>query len=31
MQVEYEEILKNSKLKIYEKPEFETEKYYIHC
>lgn len=29
MQVEYEEILKNSKLKIYEKPEFETEKYYL--
>lgn len=28
MQPEYEEILKNSKLKIYEKPEFETEKYY---
>ena len=29
MQAEYEEILKNSKLKIYEKPEFETEKYYL--
>lgn len=28
-QAEYEEILKNSKLKIYEKPEFETEKYYL--
>lgn len=28
MQPEYEEILKKSKLKIYEKPEFETEKYY---
>lgn len=28
MQAEYEEILKNSKLKIYEIPEFETEKYY---
>ena len=28
IQPEYEEILKNSKLKIYEKPEFETEKYY---
>lgn len=28
LQLEYEEILKHGKLKIYEKPEFDTKKYY---